>query len=463
MSRSPAVPAPPPIDSYANRDRGSLERKRRHAGNEDYSTADDRESLRPRPLSWHPSAPVEPPLDTSHHRSIGVSSILNHPSTDRPLRTSSVDPGREALREQLPLESPTHSLFPSSSTVHLPSPSAHSVKPQAMSPSMGSHQGSAPVSPSARFASAGGYSPQKAALGHSALAQPLPALQTVAPSPPLTISTSAGHHTPMPSHHHQTSTHPASTFGAQRPSTNPTPTPSSKEPSPAVGVSMFSQLGRSSPGIASAHQSAPPHTSPPPYAGVDPVTRFPTVLPGHRRSAEDIPHMNAAHSEAPPGMIPVVYDYKSGSSAQAQKRKNNSDASRRFRNKKKNQKPLEETISAQQSEIQQQAKTIQRQAEELRLIREQRDFYRSERDYFREQLSHFLPSHQLPTRPVSPRDGTLASERGSQATWTETDAPTKTEEAAPGAVQKGVQHLASASAERSGTWSATSGYSNSQA
>lgn len=102
-------------------------------------------------------------------------------------------------------------------------------------------------------------------------------------------------------------------------------------------------------------------------------------------------------------MIPCVLDLKSGSSTQAEKRKANSDASRRFRNRKRNEMQLEQRLSAQQEEIQRQAETIRRQAEEIQFLANQRDYYRSERNFFRETLERLDDSKYPSQRPLSPR------------------------------------------------------------
>ncbi|KAL4867358.1 hypothetical protein BDV12DRAFT_171517 [Aspergillus spectabilis] len=400
MSQIPPVSGLSPTDAHPHEDRGSLDRKRCHADDEDFFPAmERRESVRSRPLSWHPSAPVEPPLKSSQHRSIGVSSILNHPPADRPgMRTASVDSGREGLGDQLSLDPPSHSRFPSSATVHLPSPLMHPSKPPALPPGIRGHQSITPVSPSSRFVGAGGYFPPKAGPGQSPLVQQLPGLQTVAPNSPMAMETPPGHPPPVPGHHHQSST---STFVSHRASMNQTPTPNSKEGSPTTPVSVFSQLGRSSPATAPVPQSAPHYMSSTPFAPVDPMARLPVALPGQRRSADETPGLGGPQSDPPrPGMIPYTLDLKSGSSSQAEKRKANSDASRRFRHRKRHEADLEQKINAQQDEIRRQAETIQKQDDDLRALIEQREFYRSERDYFREQASHFA---QLPARPTSPR------------------------------------------------------------
>ncbi|KAL4784808.1 hypothetical protein BJX76DRAFT_356669 [Aspergillus varians] len=430
MAKIPPAAGHSPSDAHFREDHGSLERKRRHVEDEGFS----RESMRSRHLSWHPSTPVEPPLSSSQHRSIGVSSILNHPATEGP---ASVDGGREGLGEQLRSDSPSHSRFSSSSAVHLPSPSMHPAKPAVLSPGIRSHQGIAPVSPSARFVGATGYFSPKAGPGQSPLAQQLPALQTVAPGSPLPMDTPSGHAPPVSAHHHQTSTQSTSTFAGHRASMNQTPTPSSTEASPTTPVSVFSQMGRSSPALstAPAPQSAPLYMNSSPYAPVDPISRLPVPLTGQRRPRNETPSTGGGgqsqSSTSLPGMIPCFVDLKSGSSSQAEKRKANSDASRRFRNRKRNEMQMEQKITTQQDEIRRQAETIQKQADELRMMMEQREFYRSERDYFRDQASRFV---QLPGRPTSPqllrpKSEATGSEREHQ-TWTGSDVPLKIEEAA---------------------------------
>ncbi|KAL4885548.1 hypothetical protein BJY04DRAFT_214343 [Aspergillus karnatakaensis] len=419
MSQNPPVSGRSPSNAHPHEDRGSLDRKRRHAGDEEFPpAAERRESVRSRPLSWHPSAPVEPPLKASEHRSIGVSSILNHPTADRPgLRTASVDSGREGLGEQPSFDAPSHSRYPSSATVHLPSPLMHPSKPPALSPGLLSHQSITPISPSSRFVGAGGYFPPKAGPGQSPLIQQLPGLQTVTPNSPLAVDT-PGHPQPMPGHHHQAST---STFNSQRAGMNHTPTPSSKEGSPTTPVSVFSQMGRSSPAIVTAPipHSAPQYMNATPFAPVDPVNRLHAALPPHRRSVDEVAGVGGSHLDPPrPGMIACTMDFKSGSSSQAEKRKANSDASRRFRHRKKHEADLEQKNTALQDELRKKDETIQKQADEIRTVMEQREFYRSERDYFRDQASHLV---QLPARPTSPKPLRLKSEQ---------EAPLKIEEAA---------------------------------
>jgi hypothetical protein len=87
-------------------------------------------------------------------------------------------------------------------------------------------------------------------------------------------------------------------------------------------------------------------------------------------------------------MIPVIIDLETGSRNQAKKRKANSDASRRFRNRKKNETALEQRIN--------------KLNEQLQFLSEERDFYRNERDVFRDTLSEHIGVAQMPPRPPSP-------------------------------------------------------------
>ncbi|KAI7968124.1 hypothetical protein EIK77_000232 [Talaromyces pinophilus] len=107
-------------------------------------------------------------------------------------------------------------------------------------------------------------------------------------------------------------------------------------------------------------------------------------------------------------MIPVTIDLKSGSRSQAEKRKANSDASRRFRNRKKNEAALEQKID--------------QLNEQLQILTEERDFYRNERDFFRDTLSEHIGVAQMPPRPASP----APSRRYTQSTTSPGDQPSPT-------------------------------------
>ncbi|KAH8700193.1 hypothetical protein BGW36DRAFT_373621 [Talaromyces proteolyticus] len=128
-----------------------------------------------------------------------------------------------------------------------------------------------------------------------------------------------------------------------------------------------------------------------PLIAMDSLSRTPSRM-GSSRYGDDqvsLPGPPEMLSQNGP-MIPVTIDLKSGSRSQAEKRKANSDASRRFRNRKKNEAVLEQRIS--------------QLMEQLQSVTEQRDFYRSERDFFRDNLGRHVGSGQIPPRPASPRN-----------------------------------------------------------
>ncbi|KAE8158978.1 hypothetical protein BDV40DRAFT_291305 [Aspergillus tamarii] len=291
---------------------------------------------------------------------------------------------------------------------------------------MRSRQIISPVSPSARFVSSGVGYPRKASASQSPLVQETrPGAYTVAPGSPLPVDlvtgqpmTVSGYQPPVPA-----SIHSTPTFHSRRTSANPTPNPSPQETSPTTPISTFSQFGRSSPAAttASGPQPAPSYLHSTPHTTMEPVSRLPSVVAGHKHVSEEPVVLPSSQAENPPypGMIPCILDLKSGSSSQAEKRKANSDASRRFRNRKRNELQMEQKITAQQDEIRKQTEVLQRQAQEIRALMQERDFYRSERDFYREHVSRLGPSGQIPARPASPRSF-QSSDRDPQV-WPRTD------------------------------------------
>ncbi|KAI7968147.1 hypothetical protein EIK77_010317 [Talaromyces pinophilus] len=181
---------------------------------------------------------------------------------------------------------------------------------------------------------------------------------------------------------------------ASSPST-PHSTFSSFAPSPSITSGILPPIGQSTslpPSVDSASQS--------PYMGMDPLSRTPSRMSGSRYGDDpnsavaypgptDLLSQAGNHVQYGSGpMIPVTIDLKSGSRSQAEKRKANSDASRRFRNRKKNEAALEQRIS--------------QLNEQLRFLTEERDFYRNERDFFRDTLGEHIGVAQMPPRPASP-------------------------------------------------------------
>ncbi|PLB54626.1 hypothetical protein P170DRAFT_342137, partial [Aspergillus steynii IBT 23096] len=419
MSQISSVSGPSADDALLRSDTHAIFDKKRPRV-EDESPVEGRDPVRPRPLSWNPSTPVEPPLKSTQLRPIGVQSILN------PLAKSgliaavgSAEAAREGLGDQTSVRA-HHQRLPSSPSVHLPSPSLHARRLSA-SPGMRNRQMSTPLSPSARFVNAGAGHPGKLGASQSPLAhESRPGLYSGAPTSSMPLESVPGQAPSVPAHHQPVpmSIHSTPTFHSRRTSAVPTPNPSPQETSPTTPISAFSQFGRSSPSLTG--MSGPPHAPPfltsSSYTAKDPVPRLPSVVAGTRHVGEDTvtaatttpattASMGGSQTENVPlpGMIPCILDLKSGSSSQAEKRKANSDASRRFRNRKRNEMQMEQKITAQQEEIRKQAEALQRQTQEIRVLMQERDHYRSERDFYREQASRLGASGQGSSRPASPR------------------------------------------------------------
>lgn len=376
------------------------------------SRSPEPESLgRRRPASWHPSGPVEPRLAPTQLPPIAVPSILNPAHGE-----AAVDSGRDASG----MHQMSRPRLPSSPTPRLVHPSmTHPAKRLSLSPGPKQQRPlMAPVSPSARFmGTAGGYSGKPGTAYHSPLVHessqhvsystpgsPQPTDHSIVPS---STAAPAGSGPPPPP---STSVQSTPTFHSRRISAGPTPNLSPQETSPSTPQSIYSQFGRSSPALTGI--SGPPsmpsilHSSP--YGTAEPG-RFPPVAAGTQRYPAEGSHSGMSNAPADPnaatqpGMIPCTLDLKSGSSTQAEKRKANSDASRRFRNRKRNEVQMEQKITAQQEEMRKQADALHQRTQELRSLTQQCEYYRSERDYYREHLSRVVPPSQLPTRPISPQ------------------------------------------------------------
>ncbi|CAI7644103.1 unnamed protein product [Penicillium crustosum] len=404
--------------SQDSRRAGSLSRDVAHA--DDRSSDNDRAFTsnrnparrppqRPRPQSWHPYGPVEPPLESMSSRPIGVHAILNHPQT-------TADP--TALSRTSP-------------TIR----SGYAPASQPLSPRSHSRPLMNPASPSARFVGGSGRASGQSSVAQSPLvpheplmgprlpvtSSPLPLETGLRPIAPLAVSQPPT----LTSLHSTTSLHSRRTSAGPGPLTNP----NSQETSPSTPHSTFSPFHHASPAVASVPlaQSNPSYPIAPPYMTMDPLTRPIPATKGPRHQPEAPTRTGTPQgSPLPVGMIPCVLDMRSGSSSQAEKRKANSDASRRFRNRKRNEMQLEQRLSAQQDEIQRNVETVRRQSEELRSLVQQRDHYRSERDFYRDHLGRTMSLSALPPRPSSPRSAqpTLlpASEPGTTTSWSGADA-----------------------------------------
>lgn len=347
--------------------------------------SDEQDPVRSRSVSLHPSVPVEPPLEPQL-RSIGVHSILNPPANVAADFTAS-STGEGQLSHSPGLPGPRQTSSPLDHSAHL-------GRRPSLSPGTGQRHILTPVSPSTRLV--GGMSrnlPRTGSLSalHSPLGlEPRGVMQSTSGLPVLPDpagQSSIARTQPRTS----VSLHSTPTFHNRRISGGPA-NPSSHETSPQTPHATHGQFASSSPAVVNA---PPLHASQPlmgssAYRTMDPLPRPPTTV-GPRQ--DSLPH----------GKIPVFMDYKSGSSIQAAKRKANSEASKRFRNRQKVEEQMEKTVTAQQEEIKKQIETIRRQEAEIRSLIQERDYYRSERDFYREEVGRNMPLAQMPARPPSPR------------------------------------------------------------
>ncbi|KAJ5774071.1 hypothetical protein N7457_008967 [Penicillium paradoxum] len=382
---------------------------------------------RPRPQSWHPYGPVEPPLESMSSRPIGVHSILNHPQTTGEL-------GVLSGREPLSLPGPSSSPRPQGSSPIIRS--GYPLVSQPLSPRSHSRPSMNPASPSARFVGGGGRTSGQSSVAQSPLVpqEPLMGPRLPATSSPLPLETGLRPITSLTGTQPSslTSLHSTPSLHSRRTSAGPGPltNPSSQETSPRTPHSTFSPYGVS-PAVTnvSLSQTATSYPTAPPYITMDPLSRSIPATKAPRGQSEQAT-MRAGTPQGTPlplGMIPCVLDMRSGSSSQAEKRKANSDASRRFRNRKRNEMQLEQRLTAQQDEIQRSLETVRRQSEELRSLVQQRDHYRSERDFYRDHLGRTMSLSALAPRPSSPRPVQSALLPTSEttttsATWSGADA-----------------------------------------
>lgn len=353
---------------------------------------------RPRPARLHPSMPMEPKVDPGQVRSIGVHSILNPPVSDSADLTG--NPGDEGLG--IGVQSPA----PPTRRRQTSSLSDHSVYQGgrlSQSPGIDQRRIITPASPSARFARDPSRHPSYSGPVSSAPSPLIHGSRSGIYSAPPGSSFSADPVTgPSPSFMGtqppaSVSLHSVPTLHSPRISAGPPTNPNSHEAGPRIPHSTYSPFGHPSPAVMSM---TAPHTAPPfqiGYGATDPGTRLPPAVEGQRSGDEP---QGSSYTQ---GKIPFYLDLKSGSSSQAAKRKANSDASRRFRHRKRNGEEMEQKITSQQNEIQKQAESIQRQADEIRALTHELEYYRSERDFYRAQVARTVPLTQMPVRPPSPR------------------------------------------------------------
>ncbi|RMJ22500.1 hypothetical protein PHISP_06636 [Aspergillus sp. HF37] len=415
-------PAASPADALREESRSSVDQDKPPLQHEQPGSSPRSGEQDPGPSqpALHPSAPVEPPLEPTHVRSIGVHSILNPPSSAAAADLAGYPGGGgEGLGLQ-PGGPPSRSRQASILTDH---PAAHQGRRLSQSPGFGQRNILAPASPSARFVRGTSrnhsYSGQASA-SHSPLVHgSRPGLyNAAAPGPSLPVDPVTGSSPSMVGTHPTTSAahHSMPPLSSPRISTGQATNPSSHEASPRTPHATYNQFGRSSPAVANMPVPHPAPSFHPGYA-TDPLTRFPSAAGGKRYMADEAQQGSSSSSSSGAflqGKIPLYLDMKSGTSAQAAKRKANSDASRRFRLRKHNGKEMEQKVRAQEDEI-------RRQSEEIHALVRERDHYRSERDFYRDHAARALPLAQLPARPPSPRP--FRSELAGDMTWRGVDAP----------------------------------------
>ncbi|KAN0071555.1 hypothetical protein V8E54_010151 [Elaphomyces granulatus] len=352
----------------------------------------------PKPGAWHHLSPLaDSRPEPSLPRSLGVHNILN------PLETAAASaPVRQSSREvpDVPLSSASsHQRQSQSPIARFTNPNTQHLQGDhpSLSPGIRPRRIITPISPAARLASTVGKTfPGKINVAQSPFVQePSTGLYNVSPpNVPLltepTVTPSVALPGPPRLPPSQPSRHSTPTFHSRRTSAGLQTNPSSQDTSPSTPRSSYSQFGQSSPSAGLLQLPGPSSLEPPLFPAADSLNRLPGGISGPKYGGEELPLTGMPQeSTAYPGMIPVVVDLKSGSRSQAEKRKANSDASRRFRNRKKNELALEQKL-----------KSV---TEELRIIAEERDYYRTERDFFRDQFGRTVSLAQLPNRPPSPR------------------------------------------------------------
>ncbi|KAJ5480736.1 hypothetical protein N7539_006630 [Penicillium diatomitis] len=364
-----------------------------------------RPPLRARPQTWHPYVPVEPPVDISSSRSIGVHAILNPPVRGM---TPLEKPIRRERTSRASMSSTSARLVSRASVIYVASISAliaqviTTIRKNSrvtvfllLYPSGDDGLRSLKDSPISISLSG---TPSK--LWSAAAAGPLAIPRRLANISRYSIAT------------YRLITSPATLDEKLTQFTIKRSFQTHEHRSHSTGPSSFSR----SESIDATIDLQPYRTRFPLVAGV-PIssstatssTPAPSNYPRPNLIDREMPSTVVTHSNLPdekPGtqaMIPCLLDLKSGSSTQAEKRKANSDASRRFRNRKRNEMQLEQRLNTQQEEIQRQAETIRHQAEEIRFLVSQRDHYRAERNFFREASERLDGAKYSLQRPSSPR------------------------------------------------------------
>lgn len=170
-----------------------------------------------------------------------------------------------------------------------------------------------------------------------------------------------------------------------------------QSPTPQSGAAYLGSFGHHQPTLLPdqrvsqplSHDTSPstPHSSYSPFQQASPAHVLQQTVSLSQASLLPFPHQMVM--ENPHGLIPVTIDMDSGSRKASDKRKKNSTASKRFRQRKKAKEDEKDRI----------LETIQ---EEVKYLKQAVSFYQSERDYLREYITK-LPGVHIPPRPASPQ------------------------------------------------------------
>lgn len=139
-----------------------------------------------------------------------------------------------------------------------------------------------------------------------------------------------------------------------------------------------------------------PSQFPPRCGNPEPLTRF-SFMTNSQRPVGDEFQQNSSFLQR----ILLSLGLKSGSSTQAAKRKTNSKASRRCRDRKRNEVEMMQRLNAQENEIRNQTAIMHRQAQEIGVLIHERNHYRSEKDFYRDQVARSMPVAQNQVHPSS--------------------------------------------------------------
>lgn len=361
----------------------------------DHATSDSSQPQRSPAPADHASASSQAPL-----RSISMHAILN--PEDRPVEPKSRNSSRE------PFESPSASASPSTHPRGTPSPALRtpldSLLPfdrSGLSPRTQTRHILTPRSPGVTASSSGRPNPVPGTINVTQFPfLQSPQSQTFHPEQvmrmvPDAVAGTAGRF------NYGSRIRSSSLFAEHR-HTHVGSRPHSQDTSPSTPQSTYSPFNQTPPSTRPSYAQLPlshhpppfPHTLPPPSRRpVGELNRPGPVSDGGSAHPGETGFQQLPPPKIPvepgPTLIPMIVDLESGSRKADDKRKKNSDASKKFRERKK------------AGEIEQQQR-LERQAEEIKRLTEERDFYRDERDFFREMCTR-NPGFNMPVRPLSPR------------------------------------------------------------